>query len=193
MNDQSSLREFLFKSLTIEDALNDMEQKGISVRSPVDSQALQRVVSLEEFPEDIRSAAMKAFPAYLAFFCLENSARDLISDRLSERHGPEWWSSKVSNSIRSSVTKRQEKEGVNRWHVKRGAAPIYYTDFGDLKSIIQQNWEDFSDLFPDVNWVINRFTELEASRNIVAHNNVLEGNEVERMRIYLVDWIRQVG
>ena len=193
MTDQSSLREFLFKSLTIEDALNDMEQQGIAVRSPIDSQALQRVVSLEDFPEDIRSAAMKAFPAYLAFFCLENSARDLISDRLSERHGPEWWESNVSNSIRSNVTKRQEKEGVNRWHIKRGASPIYYTDFGDLKSIIQQNWDDFSDLFPDVNWVLNRFSELEASRNIVAHNNVLEGNEVERMKIYLVDWIRQVG
>jgi Swt1-like HEPN len=77
--------------------------------------------------------------------------------------------------------------------MKRGAGEIYYTDFGDLASLIRNNWEDFEDLFPDVNWVITRFSELEASRNIVAHNNSLDKNEVDRIKIYLVDWLRQVG
>ena len=88
---------------------------------------------------------------------------------------------------------RQEKEGRNRWHARRGAAEIYYTDFGDLSSLIQNNWADFEDLFPDVNWVVTRLTELEASRNIVAHNNLLDRREVERIKIYLADWIMQVG
>lgn len=192
MNENSSLREFLFKGLAIEDALNELEAQGLAVRAPTDTQALQRVVSLEEFPEAIRAAAMKALPAYLAFFCLENSARELISDRMSERHGTDWWAG-VSRSIQEKVEKRQEKEGRDRWHVQRGATPIYYTDFGDLKSIIQSHWSDFEDLFPDVNWVITRFSELEASRNIVAHNNVLDRNEIDRIKIYLVDWLRQVG
>ena len=39
--------------------------------------------------------------------------------------------------------------------------------------MIELNWPDFEDRFPDVNWVIMRFTKLEVSRNIVAHNNVL--------------------
>ncbi len=135
---------------------------------------------------------MQALPAYLAFFCLENSARELISERMAERHGTDWWD-KVSRSIRERVEGRQNKEGKDRWHMKRGATHIYYTDFGDLKSIIQLNWGDFEDLFPDVNWVIMRFTELEASRNIVAHNNVLEKHEIDRIKMYLVDWVRQVG
>ena len=100
---------------------------------------------------------------------------------------------KVSRSIQEKVEGRQNKEGKDRWHMKRGATHIYYTDFGDLKAIIQLNWPDFEDLFPDVNWVIMRFTELEASRNIVAHNNVLEKNEIDRIKMYLVDWVRQVG
>jgi hypothetical protein len=155
VNNQTSLREFLFKGLAVEDALNDLEIKGLGVRAPTDTQALQRVVSLEEFPEEIRTAAMRALPAYLAFFCLENSAREVISDRMAERHGANWWDG-VSRSIQEKVEKRQDKEGKDRWHMKRGATPVYYTDFGDLKSIIQLNWIDFEDLFPDVNWVITR-------------------------------------
>ncbi|OBJ46535.1 hypothetical protein A5630_00770 [Mycolicibacterium mucogenicum] len=192
MNRQATLREFLFKGLAVEDALNELEEQGLGVRAPSDTQALQRVVSLEEFPASLRSAAMQALPAYMAFFCLENSARELISERMAERHGTDWWD-KVSRSIQEKVEKRQAQEGKDRWHMKRGATHIYYTDFGDLKAIIQLNWADFEDLFPDVNWVITRFTELEASRNIVAHNNVLEKNEIDRIKMYLVDWVRQVG
>lgn len=136
---------------------------------------------------------MQALPAYLAFFCLENSARELIAERMKEKHGIDWWDSKVSRTVREKVAGRQEKEGENRWHVRRGAGEIFYTDFGDLKSIIQNNFEDFADLFPDVSWVVSRFTELEASRNIVAHNNLLEQREVDRIKMYLADWVRQVG
>jgi hypothetical protein len=95
--------------------------------------------------------------------------------------------------VQERVKTRQEKEGKNRWHARRGAAEIYYTDFGDLSSLIQNNWTDFEDLFPDINWVVTRLTELEASRNIVAHNNLLDRREVERIKIYLADWVMQVG
>ncbi|EHM17613.1 hypothetical protein MBOL_41990 [Mycobacteroides abscessus subsp. bolletii BD] len=77
--------------------------------------------------------------------------------------------------------------------MKRGAGEIYYTDFGDLASLIRNNWDDFDDLFPHPEWVISRFSELELSRNIVAHNNSLEKNEMDRIKLYLRDWIRQVG
>ena len=51
----------------------------------------------------------------------------------------------------------------------------------------------FEDLFPDQNWLVNRLTELEASRNIIAHSNTLDKRELTRVRMYLQDWIRQVG
>ncbi len=77
--------------------------------------------------------------------------------------------------------------------MQRGASEIYYTDFGDLSSLIQNNWDDFNDLFPDVDWVLARFRELEASRNIVAHNNLLDERELDRLKMYLSDWVKQVG
>lgn len=189
----SSLREWLFAGLTVEDALNDLESEGIAVRAPTDPQALQRVMPLEDFSVELRGSAMRALPAYLAFFVFENSVRDVVSERLSEGIGAEWWETAASNSLRGKVESRQKSEGKDRWHMRRGATEIYYTDFGDLASLIRNNWEHFEDLFPDINWVVSRFDELEKSRNIVAHNNLLEAHEVGRITLYLRDWIRQVG
>lgn len=136
---------------------------------------------------------MSALPAYLAFFCLENAVRELIKDRLTEVHGADWWDSHVSATLRKKVDDRRAKEGLNRWHVERGAHPINYTDFGDLRSLLQNNWPDFEDLFPDQNWVLSRIGELELSRNVIAHSNELDDRELSRLRLYLQDWVRQVG
>lgn len=91
------------------------------------------------------------------------------------------------------VATRQEKEQRDRWHARRGEHEVFYTDFGDLKTLITNNYSDFDDLFPDQNWITTRLDELEASRNIIAHSNVLDEREAGRLRLYLQDWIRQVG
>ena len=179
--------------MTAEDLLDRLEAEGLSVRSSEDPRAIQRVMPLNEFSTSIRLAAMAALGSYLAFFCLENAVRELVSDRLLEVHGSGWWSKTVPSSIRGRVQRRQDSEGQNRWHISRGAAEINYTDFGDLKLVIQSNWTDFADLFPDQNWVISRLSELEASRNVIAHMNVLDDREESRVRLYLQDWTRQVG
>lgn len=187
------LRAWLFKGLTVEHALDELERGGMAVRAPTDPQALQRVMPMEDFSADIRRSGMRALPSYLAFFMLENSARELIVERLREKHGADWWAKCATMPVQRNVTSRQEKEGKNRWHMQRGASEIYYTDFGDLSSLIQNRWEDFEDLFPDVDWVLARFKELEASRNIVAHNNLLDERELDRVKMYLSDWVKQVG
>ncbi|WP_147251539.1 Swt1 family HEPN domain-containing protein [Blastococcus sp. TBT05-19] len=151
------------------------------------------MLPIEDFSSSIRSSAMASLPAYLAFFCLENAVRELINDRLSELHGAEWWDVKASSALRKKVEDRRDKEGANRWHVARGAHAIYYTDFGDLRSLLQNNWPDFEDLFPDQNWVLSRIGELELSRNVIAHSNTLDEREMIRIRLYLQDWIKQVG
>jgi hypothetical protein len=52
---------------------------------------------------------------------------------------------------------------------------------------------NFEDLFDSQDWVKSRFADLENSRNVIAHNNVLEASEIERIRLYLRDWARIVG
>jgi hypothetical protein len=107
-----------------------------------DSQfALPFVMRLEEFSSPVRKAAMEALPAYLAFFCLENAVRELIADRLGENQGPAWWLDKVPSAIRDKVSKRQEAEGKDRWHIARGAAQIYYpTSVTSSRSSPRTGW-----------------------------------------------------
>lgn len=193
MTSSSELRDFLFRAVSVESLLNDLEAEGVAVKAPTDAGALQRVMPLEEFSPEIRRAAMKCLPAFLAFFCLENAVRELVIDRLSENHGSNWWEERAPKGIRDRVEQRQEKEGKNRWHVQRGAQEVYYADFGDLLMLIQNNWSDFEDLFPDQHWIANRLNDLEASRNIIAHSNLLDDRELARIRMYLQDWLRQVG
>ena len=179
--------------MTVETVLDGLESDGLAVRASSDPRAVQRVIPLEDFPPAIRRSAMTSLPVYLAFFCLENSVRELVVERLSEAHGSEWWDTCASQKIKDRVASRQEKEGANRWHIRRGEQEVYYTDFGDLKLLISNNWVDFEDLFPDQNWVTARLDELEASRNIIAHMNTLDDRETDRIRLYLQDWVRQVG
>lgn len=193
MTNRQDLRDWLFRGLAAEELLDSMEQDGIAVRASADPRALQRVLPLEDFPLAIRRAALDALPAYLAFFCLESSVRAVVSERLSEVHGADWWAGCATAPVAKKVEDRKSKEGPNRWHTRRGAHEIHYTDFGDLKAIIRKNFVDFEDLFPDENWVVSRLDELEASRNIIAHSNVLEDRELSRVRLYLDDWLRQVG
>lgn len=193
MTKRVEIRNWLFKGLATDDVLDELESEGIAVRPEHDPGAVQRVLSLEDFPARVRRDAMQAFPAYLAFFCLENAVRQLVMERLSENHGSDWWEKCTSKSIRDQVSSRQEKEGKNRWHTRRGEHEIHYTNFGDLKDILISNWEDFDELFPDQNWISSRLDELESSRNIIAHSNVLDDRELERIELYLDDWIRQVG
>jgi hypothetical protein len=193
VTERAAIRDWLFKGLAVEAALDGLESEGVAVRAAADPGALQRVMPLEDFSPEIRRIAMKALPAYLAFFCLENAVRELVMERLLEIRGPGWWGESASASIKKKVEERQNKEGQNRWHIRRGATEIYYTDFGDLVAIIRNNWEQFEDLFPDQNWIANRLNELEASRNIIAHSNPLDDRELDRVRMYLQDWTRQVG
>jgi hypothetical protein len=179
--------------LTVDSLLDDFESDGVAVRPPTDSGALQRVVPLEGFSSGVRSKAMKALPAYLAFFCLENAVRELVAERLAENYGPDWWDNCASSTMKTRVDSRRKKEGRNRWHSRRGEREIYYTDFGDLRALIINHWTDFEDLFPDQNWVTSRLDELENSRNVIAHNNILDQRELDRIRLYLDDWLRQVG
>ena len=130
---------------------------------------------------------------YVAFFCFENSVRELVAQKLRDSHGDNWWDTKVPQAIRTKVEARKRQEQKNKWHQPRGRSNINYTDFGDMPGILLNNWPDFEVLFDSPEWVKSRFSEMEKSRNVIAHNNVLEEAEIDRIRLYLQDWARIVG
>jgi len=131
----------------------------------------------------------------LCFFAFENSVRDLIKERLSgpEHIGVKWWEKGVPKKIRDKVITRKNKDSKNKWHAPRATDNIAYTDFGDMASIIIENWEHFEDILPSQDWIKTRLNDLEQSRNALAHNNVLAERDIMRIRMYLEDWLNQIG
>lgn len=192
MKQTKKLKEFMFNGLLLDDSLVRLEEQGISVKSGYELEEVQRIDNTDFSPRIIFNAT-KMSSVFKVFFCLENSVRELIQERLAERFGLNWWDEKVPNKIKDNVEKLKKKEETNRYHAQRVANNIGYTFFGQLCQIIIHNWEDFSDLFPDQHWVNSRFSDLEMSRNIIMHTGVLPEIEIERIESICRDWLRQVG
>jgi len=130
---------------------------------------------------------------YPILYLFENSVRNLVLSIMIKKHGPNWWDSKATTSAKKHVEGRLKDEEKNRWHGKRGAHNIFYTDMEDLKSIIIDNWEDdFKEIFPNQQWFGSIIENIERSRNIVAHNNPLSKKDIRRIKINFDDWIDQV-
>jgi len=149
-------------------------------------------IEIPNLPLKVKKEARKMSWVYPYVYLFENSARHLIISVLG-KYEKDWWEKKTPINTKRVVKNRIAQEEVHRWHAKRGAHPIFYSDMRDLYSIIVNNWNDFKDLFPDQAWVKSRFDEVELSRNIVAHNNVLPNDEITRLKLDLSAWAKQIS
>lgn len=129
---------------------------------------------------------------YQYIYVFENILRYIIKNELSSKYGDVWWDKCVSSAIKYNVKGRKQGEDKDRWHIKRGADNIYYTDLDDLGKIIDKNWDDFKAIFPKQHWIKARIEEITKSRNIVAHSNKLSDKEKARIRMYYDDLIKQI-
>ncbi|MGA2682009.1 MAG: Swt1 family HEPN domain-containing protein [Candidatus Bathyarchaeia archaeon] len=151
-------------------------------------------INCPNVPDSVLKDAKKMASVYPYLYVFENSIRYFIIESLS-KYGKDWWVSKVNVKIQQKAKDRQSKEGRNRWHGTRGEHPIFYVDIDDLQKIITSNYEDFQDKLPDVDrpieWLTNRIEEVELSRNIIAHHNPLSDDDIDRVKMYFKDWIKQ--
>jgi len=132
-------------------------------------------------------------PAYTAISAFENSVREFVSKRLLEHAGENWWLQCVSEKIRQKAEGRRDEEAKIRWHTPRGDEPLNYTEFGDLTSIISQNWDQFETHLRNQDWVRQIISTLERSRNVIMHSGDLGNEDLERIGTVIRDWIKQVG
>lgn len=190
MKTLASLKKLVFNGLLSQGELAQLENSGLGLR--VQMSPLARIEE-RDFRPAVIFEAEKMAAIYVAFYCLENSARELISTRLAERHGAEWWRGKIPKKIQSAAENLKGKELKNKYHSQRSGELIGYTMFGNLAQIIIANWNDFSDLFPDQAWISARFNDLELSRNVIMHTGSLPEIEQDRIASITRDWISQVG
>lgn len=194
--DEGDLRNFMFRRLLFEAETSELRLSGIQVGSELaEAQEVALVTEvLSPFGVELRTNALKMARLYALLFAFENSVRQLITERLSEEIGVDWWdSSAVPGKIKDVATSRQEQSVANSWLEGDKQRPETFLEFGDLASLIIANWEHFSDLVPSQQWLKQRFDEIEQARNFIAHNRVLQPGEFQRLFMYIGDWDRQVG
>lgn len=193
MSTHDSLRSFLFRSLMFEAEAESFRQAG--VRVGVDERYAENSLledALTPFPLHLRNDALRMARLYAIVYCFENSIRDLIETRLSERD-PNWWTTAVPQKVRTTAQSRLEDAEKNSWLEGAGQNILGFVDFGGLCDIITNNWSDFEDLVPSQHWLRQRLDELERARNFIAHNRMLAPEEFSRLEMYVGDWNRQVG
>ena len=190
--DEKVLRQFVFNGLLLQDSFDTLQKEGISVSASGDFQQVTHVVEAD-FSPLIWHDAIDMASVYQAIFCIENTLRKFIVERMSERHGLDWWEEKVSSKIKKAVKGLKDKEEKNKFFSSRSDSEIGYTMLGNLGQIIIDNWDDFSDIIPSQAWLSSRMDDLEMARNIVMHTGVLPQIEIDRISSIVRDILRQIG
>lgn len=145
-------------------------------------------ISCYQFPDGLREKAENMAKYYKILFCLENSVRNLVSDILEQKHGVNWWDKCVSQKIRDNVIslkKRETEMGVT----SRSPFNIDYITFGELKEIVDGNWEDFKPIFIDKKAYKKIMGVFNALRGPVAHCcTTFSDIEQKRLEVAMSDW-----
>ncbi|EQA46433.1 hypothetical protein LEP1GSC050_0114 [Leptospira broomii serovar Hurstbridge str. 5399] len=194
MNKRVNIREWLFRALMFEAESEKFKLAGIRVGSDTEqSEKSLWEEALSPFPVSTRNESLRMSRIYALTNCFENSVRDLIKERLTEKFDVDWWEKGVPKTVRDFASKRQQDAKDNSWLEGDHSELIEFTEFGHLSDIIVHNWEDFKDLIPTQHWLKQRMDELEKARNFVAHNRLLLPSEFRRIEQYINDWNKQIG
>lgn len=190
---ESDLYSFIFKGNLTLNKLENLGVANISNFRHQEEEKLSKRLSIDFFDTILVARAKKMSIVFIAITSFENTMRDFISKFMLETKGENWWDLHVKPDIQQKVQSRMESEKSIRWHTPRGDLPIYYTEFGNLISIISGNWDIFEAHFQNIDWMKNIITTLERSRNVIMHSGDLSDADIERIGTLIRDWIRQVG
>jgi len=183
---------FILKGQLAEVSLDRITQGGRRA-GELTFESIASKVSLKDLDPDAVADATKMSAVYIAIASFENMIRELISNRLLEEKGADWWDTCVPNAIKKRAEQKIKDEERIRWHGTRGMSPIYFIELKDVTSIIQNNWPNFEDLLPDIEWVRHIIRTIERSRNVIMHSGQLSMDDIERVGMIIRDWIRQIG
>lgn len=186
---------FAFRGLLANASLDRAGCKMVSGFSEAEEAEIARRLGISGLDEEFVTRARKMAIVYVAICAFENTVRYFVSKKLLEVAGEGWWEACVKKEIRDKAESRKKSEKDVRWLTARGDSMIHYTEFGDLISIIAkpENWAHFEVHIGKVEWAKQIIETLEKSRNIIMHSGELGSTDIERVGMYIRDWINQVG
>lgn len=192
MNAEENIRLFGLNNLAIESDIRQIERQydvDLGHKKPPEDRI--DPIYYPQFPERLRGEASRMSTNYSIFYCLENSIRELIVQRLEEGHGVDWWTNAVPETVRKNAEQNQKRE-LSSGVTPRSTEPIDFTTFGELGEIIRANWDDFDDMLSDVRAVGRILANLNTLRAPIAHCKALAEDEELRLHLGLRDWFRQM-
>lgn len=191
---KEDLYSFVFRGNLTVDKLERLGVVNESIFGITEEENLSKRLSIHLFDPALVSRSRKMSLVFIAITSFENTVREFVSKLMLETKGENWWENCVKKEIKEQVANRMKSEKNIRWHTQRGDQPIYYTEFGNLVSIVAGNWEEiFEAHLQNIDWMKNIISTLERSRNVIMHSGDLGDADIERIGTLIRDWIRQVG
>ena len=134
-----------------------------------------------EFETQFASEAYNNANIYPYIYILENSLRTVIFNKFGT--DIKWWQNEtvVAKGIQDYSKRIQEAEKKYPWLKKRGEHPIFYVGLFELFKIVEKNWQQFRNIFKDLEQLRAWIKECVPIRNLVAHN--VKTRDKERKRI----------
>lgn len=188
MGMEDNIKLFGMQNLMLETELRKLEESGIQIEHTKTIKKAE-IVDVELFESDILQEARRMADFYAIYYALENTIRRLISERLKEKHGANWWKDKVPAGVQTEVEKKKKEERETAMSI-RSEDPLAYTNFGELISIFDANWIDFADTLrsqKSMQQILGQFNKI---RNTVAHSCELVEDEILRFQLLVRDWFR---
>ena len=193
MRSEDSIKLFGLNNLTIEAEIRQIERShSVDLGHSKDTEKKIDQTYYPQFTERLRSEATRMSTNYAIFYCLENSIREMISQRLYEQHGEEWWSIAVPEDVKKNAEGSRKRE-ISSGITPRSSDIIDFTNFGELGEIIKVNWGIFGEMFRDLRAVERILATLNTLRAPIAHCKSLAEYEELRLHLGLRDWFRQMG
>src|SRR5580704_15629573 len=149
MNIEDQVKLFGMNNLSLEAEIRRTEKAlGIEFRQNAPNEDKDEEF-YPQFPERIRQQAEAMSRHYEIFYCLERSIRQLVTERLKEEAGADWWEKHVPEQIRKNAESNKKKESEMAM-TPRSDEMIDFTTFGELGQIISANGDIFGDTFRDL-------------------------------------------
>jgi hypothetical protein len=101
-------------------------------------------------------------------------------------YGSDWWNSgHIPLKVRDNVDKLTDEERSLSWQVSVTNNDTEYLQFGNIGSIIVNNWKEcFEQFFHDQIRIASKLEELEKIRNSIAHTRMLSQEGLDRLEMY---------
>ncbi|WP_010530581.1 Swt1 family HEPN domain-containing protein [Lentibacillus jeotgali] len=144
-------------------------------------------------PEDIREKGKYMAEVYTYLYSVENSLRVFIEIVSKEKYGEDYFSKlNVTKSLKNTMSSRKEKAEKKKWLSVRGDNSLFYLDFKDLGTLINNNWDMFEEYFDTQDFILPKINEMADCRNLIAHNSYVGKTERDLLKSYYNSILKQI-